>query len=338
MSILSNRKILAISFAALAFPFPREANASMKPIELVDPVPSPTLFPTFQPSLFEASIVKANFRQEFLVDDASAFGDDVVATLELLYATYTVEYSPDSDAWRRISTNCTVERQTVLTVDPDAIPDETDDHLLIVDFTVTFSSPYYDVTSYPLLFQDWTDSNLDVMLRDVQGLRTDVNTLDKPKRIVVTAMTDSTTDSTTDPTSVSANSPPSPAPTTSSPAPSIGKTAVPSRSPTAADNMTSSSSIDLLNLVLILALILITIAVVSAIFAVQSKLPSRSKGASKTSDPENNQTDDDSVDDPMADDLERGQSDANDVDTGENRADAALSDFSFGKMQSINLD
>jgi len=362
MSILSKTKILAFSFAALAFSFPlREANASsMKPIEAVA-APGPprgleeetlpaTPSPTLQPTLFETSIEEAKFRQEFLVDDASAFGDDVVATLELLYATYTTEYAPDSDdARRRISTDCTVERQTVLTVDPDdAIPDDEtdDDHLLILDFTVTFSSPYHDVTSYPRLFQDWANSNLDVMLRDVQGLRTDVNTLDKVKRIVVSAMT-------MDPTSVPANPPaPSPAPTTPSspPAPSVfGRTAAPTRSPTAAEDLGKPKRplLHWMKYARFFVLILVLVAIVIAM-AVRSKRRSRSEDASKkTSDPKKkNRTDyDDCVDYPRADDLERGHSQLvssvkeYNAETGGYRADAALNDFSFGgNMQSINLD
>merc|ERR1712157_69180 len=104
----------------------------------------------------------------------------------------------------RITTTCVVNRQSIFTVDPDFV-NETEDHLLVVDYTMIFESVYHDITTYPNLFQNWTNSNLDTLLVDMQALGFDVTTLDRSKMIIVSTPAPSPT-STTIPTKSAAPS------------------------------------------------------------------------------------------------------------------------------------
>lgn len=56
---------------------------------------------------------------------------------------------------------------------------------LVVDYTMKYVSMYYNVTQYPKLFQNWTNSNLDKVLEQMQTLRMNVTEVDKAQRIVV---------------------------------------------------------------------------------------------------------------------------------------------------------
>lgn len=56
---------------------------------------------------------------------------------------------------------------------------------LVVDFTMSYESLYYNVTLYPQSFQNWTNSNLDTVLVSMETLSFNVTAVDKVKRIVV---------------------------------------------------------------------------------------------------------------------------------------------------------
>merc|ERR1711933_152894 len=138
---------------------------------------------TLLPSLSRLSVKETNFRHEFRVEAARKFGDDDISIFEMIYQRYTAEFSPDSKASSRIKTTCIVTRQSI---DPTPnLVDETNDFLLVVDYTMRFESSYYDVTTYPQLFQNWVDSNLDTLLVQMRTLGFDITAVDRPKRIIV---------------------------------------------------------------------------------------------------------------------------------------------------------
>merc|ERR1719428_2525521 len=50
---------------------------------------------------------------------------------------------------------------------------------------MTYSSQHYNVSTYPKLFQDWTNSNLAVVLEQMNFLKFNVTAIETAKRIVV---------------------------------------------------------------------------------------------------------------------------------------------------------
>lgn len=342
MSIHYKTKFSALFFATVtSFIFPN-ASAS-EPIATTEtttpqsldldntPFVIPTPSPSFRSSLSKVSTKETNFRQEFLVGESNIFDVDDVLMLEMLYRRYMEEYSPEFDASSKITTTFTVHHQSILNVDPDII-NETEDHLLLVDYTIKFSSPYYNVTSYPKLFQEWSSNNLDTMLIQMKSLRLDVITLNGPMRIVVSTPAPSVV-----PTTVPTNSPS---------ASNVG-TAVPSIPQTSLDSTSSSNIVEEKQtngsnitrvIILSIALSPIILAPVYLIVLCLSKWW-KNKTASC-----------DSKDDQTTSDLERGgiaQEDddstntsmENDPEHGESRAGSprALTDLSFGRMESIEI-
>lgn len=297
------------------------------------------------PSLSGVSVKETNFRQEFLVGTAREFDNDDVLILETLFQRTTAEYSPDSEASSRVTTTCVINRQSIYTVDPDLV-DETEDHLLLVDYTMRFESSYYNVTTYPQLYQNWTKSNLDTLLMEMQSLGLDVTTLDRPKRIVVSTHAPSAM-----PTTVP----------TSSPTPSIGHTTVPSIAPsldktsstTTAETkrMPRHNNVVILYAVLIviplLILMVVLVHVMNQCFLDRKRREDRTsscnaKGAPTVSDPEDGRGS--RVANSPTDTSKRGNYQADDVETIDSEdpasisAEDAFSSVTFGRMQSIEIE
>jgi len=286
------------------------------------------------------------FRQEFLVGAATEFDNDDVHILEMLYQQNTVEYSPDYDASSRIKTTCVINRQSIYTVDPDLV-DETEDHLLLVDYTMRFESSYYNVATYPQLFQNWTNSNLDTLLMQMQSLGLDVTTLDRPKRIIVSTPSPSTV-----PTIVPVNSP----------TPSIGHTTIPSIAPAPSNGASSIATAEtkrtarfdnvgiwkviLIALTLIL-LVVVLVKVVDRCFLDRKRREDTtsscdSKDTPTIGDPESGRGS--RAVDGSTDTAKRGESPAGDVETIGSEDDAPISiekvysDVTFGRMHSIEIE
>ena len=64
------------------------------------------------------------------------------------------------------------------------VEDLSNDATLSVYFKMEYESYYYNVTQYPKLFQNWTNSNLDEILDQMQTLKMEVNGVEKAQRIV----------------------------------------------------------------------------------------------------------------------------------------------------------
>lgn len=164
--------------------------------------------PSAQPTMEKPMLKETKFRQEFQVGNSREFNDDELSLFQTLYQRYTVDFAPipESEVESKITTVCTVDKQTFLfsarhrqlqndngwvsylrrrlrRLDQEVILEETD--TLNVDYTMSYESRHYNVTEYPKLFQNWTTNNLNVVLEQMQFLNFDVVSVDVPKRIVV---------------------------------------------------------------------------------------------------------------------------------------------------------
>ena len=165
---------------------------------------APTAMPTKKPY---KSRKETMFRQEFKVDHDKEFSNHEVKAFEELHQQYTVYFSPLSPAEveKTIKTVCTFHRQSLETNGDDRRLlrlrsqrnlETMSQQSLYVDFTMTYESTHYNVTEYPKLFQNWSANNLDVMLDQMRFMDIDVQSVDIPRRIVVSTPAPSATPST----------------------------------------------------------------------------------------------------------------------------------------------
>jgi hypothetical protein len=124
---------------------------------------------------------ETKFRQEFTVGNGREFNGGDIFVFETLYQRYTTEYLPFlPEVAAKIETRCTVDKQILLESASTGIGNQ-----LTVDYTMKYTSQYYDVTTYPKLFQNWTNSNLNVLLGHMQSLKFNVTQIGTAKRILI---------------------------------------------------------------------------------------------------------------------------------------------------------
>ncbi len=166
---------------------------------------APTAMPTKKPY---KSLKETMFRQEFKVNHSKEFTNHEVKAFEELHQQYTVYFSPLSPAEveKTIKTVCTVNRQSLESNDDDRRSlrrgaerslEMLAQESLYLDFTMTYESTHYNVTEYPKLFQNWSANNLDVVLDQMRFMEIDVQSVDIPRRIVISTRPPSVTPSTT---------------------------------------------------------------------------------------------------------------------------------------------
>jgi len=184
---------------------------SSAPTGSVAPSYTPTEHPTIQPTWLEASSKESKFRQEFKVGNGREFNDDEIGFLQVIYKQLTEDFAPltASEVESKITTICTVDRQEFLIevggrrlqgdTGSDATPqllrrrgrrlqdapNNPNVRTINVDYTMKYESKHYNVTQYPKLFQNWTNSNLDKILEALTTLKMNVTEVDGARRIVV---------------------------------------------------------------------------------------------------------------------------------------------------------
>jgi len=158
-----------------------------------------------QPTLETSSIKETKFRQEF--GAGREFQENELFIFERLLEVFTNVFFPEMEAGSKITTSIIVTKQDLR------------DNVLALDYAAKYESEYYDVTEYPLLFQNYTSNHLDVLLEQLQLLNLNVTYVDGPKRVLIQT----------------------PAPTSSS-LPSAGPTKAPTYSPAPTQSPTQSPS------------------------------------------------------------------------------------------------
>ena len=155
------------------------------------PLPKPAKKPSKELVAPQATSRKETmFCQVFEVRNDREFADEELELFQDLLEQYTLYFSPLSmpEVESKITTDCTVHRQTLLTKDDDRrrLEETKPKTQLRVDFTMRYESMYYDVTEYPRLFQNWTSKNLHIVLEQMKFLNMDnIKDVGTPKRIVL---------------------------------------------------------------------------------------------------------------------------------------------------------
>jgi len=183
-------------------------SPSLAPTVSFKPTGTPSVAPTRQPTFENPSMKETKFLQAFYVGNGREFTADEIQTFELVYRLFTPNFSPDPDPDTKVTSSCDVTKQKLAEgfVDrrlrngagsnstPQAL--RTGRHLqdepvnqnlreLSLTYTMKYVSSYYNVTTYPMLFQNWTANNLDVIVLKLQTLSLNVTTAFAPKRVFI---------------------------------------------------------------------------------------------------------------------------------------------------------
>ena len=238
------------------------------------PTGTPSASPTAHPSTNKASEKDTDFRQEFQVGNGREFTDEQLFIIETLYRGYTKDFAPisEEEVKTQVITTCTVNRQVIpdsgtgrLLSENGFLPlflrrrrvqdDPTTDVVLNLDYTMKYESRYHNVTTYPRRFQNWTNTNLETVLQQMQILGLNVTQVDKASRIVVSTPAPSASEAPSFPPTVIPTK--SFAPTLSA-VPTEGATIIPSIVPSSKPDGHKT-----VNVVLIVVSIIIALAIIA---------------------------------------------------------------------------
>jgi hypothetical protein len=157
----------------------------------------PSVYPTGQPTYEVPIVADAKFRQKFLVGNGRIFNENEVAIFQTLYQGYTKNFAqiPDSTgAEMKITTTCVVDSQEAL--DERRLlrigrESQRNRHLqefveaINMDYTMTYTSAYFNVSSYPIFFQNWINQNLGTVTEQMQVLQLNVTEAQTASRLIV---------------------------------------------------------------------------------------------------------------------------------------------------------
>ena len=152
-----------------------------------------TLFGTNESTIdITDDTVKANatFHQKIHVGNRRIFNSAELSNFELLMQSFTSKFvtanydclqiNSNEDINDTIITLATVKKQS-----EDIDIDDINDFVINLVYVVSFESIVCnDVKYYPLLFQNYTNGHLDIVLRDLQILDLNVTQIEKAKRPV----------------------------------------------------------------------------------------------------------------------------------------------------------
>lgn len=215
--------------------FPSSSSVpSPSPSESLPPSDLPSEYPTPEPTFENEVVSSASFRQRFIVGNGRRFFPTEVGFIESLYIGSTANFATDHpDVELRVVSKCNVT---------DQVPGPKTNRRLLsvigsrhslrrslqqieyvdVDYEMTYSSVYINVTDYPIFFQQYINRNNETIVSKMQTLGLNVTQAQQAQRFVVI---------TTEPTIA-----PGPIPTampTQLPSVSSGPSMVPSLNPTA---------------------------------------------------------------------------------------------------------
>jgi hypothetical protein len=178
-------------------------SPSVAPTFSTIPSAAPSVSPTVQPTSLEPSFQDGRFRQKFLVGNGRVFTDSEILLFQGLYSSYTATFaSATAIANGQIMTTCVVDAQEglaqrrlryrhsdtggrdkwrVIYRNLQSEPIQA----VNVDYTMTYESRYYNVTTYPLLFQNWVNSNLETVTGQMQLLQLNVTEAQTASRIIL---------------------------------------------------------------------------------------------------------------------------------------------------------
>mmetsp|Transcript_23074 Transcript_23074/g.56917 ORF Transcript_23074/g.56917 Transcript_23074/m.56917 type:complete len:614 (+) Transcript_23074:119-1960(+) len=200
----------------------------------------PSEYPTPEPTFENEVVSSASFRQRFIVGNGRKFFPTELGFIESLYIGSTANFATDHpDVELRVVSKCNVTDQVPgPKINRRFLLEQRSRNSLRrslqqveyvdVDFEMTYSSVYINVTDYPIFFQQYINRNNDTIVSKMQTLGLNVTQAQQAQRFVVI---------TTEPTVAPGPIPtamPTPLPSVSSPPsmqPSLNPTAIPTISP-----------------------------------------------------------------------------------------------------------
>jgi hypothetical protein len=162
------------------------------------------------PLLDEVSSAQGSFRQMVVVGNSRTFDEAEVLLFQSLYSSFTVSYAlTEADVENgEITTECIVTYMELVanitsisnaTASEDLDPaarhmQEEDEELPIegffIDYTMNFESQYDDVSHYDILFQNWINVNLELVVERLQTLNFNVTEIQTASRLIKTEPTE----------------------------------------------------------------------------------------------------------------------------------------------------
>jgi hypothetical protein len=164
------------------------------------PSGAPSVNPTDQPTFKEPILADARFRQKFLVGNGRIFNEDEISIFETLYQSYTKNFVQVPDTTElKIVTTCVVDNQEALderrflrlNIMDDCKGSKDNRKLqelveaINMDYTMTYKSSYINVTSFPILFQNYINQNLETVTNQMQLLQLNVSEAQTASRLIV---------------------------------------------------------------------------------------------------------------------------------------------------------
>jgi len=122
------------------------------------------------------------FLQQFIVEVGKEFTPDQLQLLKLVYELFTPNFAPHADSNTMVTSTFTVHKQSLHS---EEIGLNGSVQSLNLIYAMNYESIYYNVTTYPMLFQNWTTNNPDIILKKLQTLSFNVTEVKHPQRIVL---------------------------------------------------------------------------------------------------------------------------------------------------------
>lgn len=136
------------------------------------PTESPSDVPSSTPSSPESNTVRQLFQQEFLVplvNGSAFFTINETVVIGDLYASYTPRFAPESVGL--VFSECIANFQTQRVFN---VPNSTNTSTNILEYTCGYLSRFVNVSTYPQLFLEYVNGNLDTVTSDLQNLEVNV--------------------------------------------------------------------------------------------------------------------------------------------------------------------
>lgn len=179
---------------------PSSAPSNDGPTGLPSSIPSdlpsdmPSLSPTPEPTFDEPSSAASRFRQSFSVENGRVFSETETLLFRGLYASYTPLFAPPgTEVEGKILTLCDVVSQQIdgrrlslaamhkYHMRARRLQASTS---ILVDFNMTYTSNFTNVTSFPLLFQQYVNLNLVQVAQQMQLLGLNVSEAFPASRVI----------------------------------------------------------------------------------------------------------------------------------------------------------
>lgn len=170
---------------------------SLAPSSSFGPSKLPSAFPTPEPTFDVPLVARAMFRQRFVVENGREFLRSEIGFIESLYIGSTADFSDETNVELKVETKCNVTAQVGGPPPPTMPPTGMTRYrmrgrvlqqwyeFVDVDYEMTYTSIYINVTDYPLSFQTYVNKNNETIVKKMITLGLNVSEAQTPQRFVL---------------------------------------------------------------------------------------------------------------------------------------------------------